>query len=49
MCLINTFEEEFIEDTWSKLSKKVALGISRSVVSLHSKETKGFSLALVYL
>uniref|UniRef100_K3YN17 Uncharacterized protein n=1 Tax=Setaria italica TaxID=4555 RepID=K3YN17_SETIT len=36
MRLINTFEEEFVEDTWSKLSKKVASGISRSVVSLAS-------------
>ncbi|CAO2171045.1 unnamed protein product [Urochloa humidicola] len=36
MCLINTFEEEFVEDTWSKLSKKVASDISRSVVSLAS-------------
>uniref|UniRef100_A0A0A9CVD2 Uncharacterized protein n=1 Tax=Arundo donax TaxID=35708 RepID=A0A0A9CVD2_ARUDO len=36
MRLINTFEEEFAEDTWSKLSKKVASNISRSVVSLAS-------------
>ncbi|CAO2175473.1 unnamed protein product [Urochloa humidicola] len=36
MRLINTFEEEFVEDTWSKLSKKIASDISRSVVSLAS-------------
>jgi hypothetical protein len=36
MRLINTFEEEFVEDTWSKLSKKIALDLSRSVVSLAS-------------
>ncbi|TKW10964.1 hypothetical protein SEVIR_6G203400v4 [Setaria viridis] len=29
MRLINTFEEEFVEDTWSKLSKKVASGEER--------------------
>ncbi|CAO2188131.1 unnamed protein product [Urochloa humidicola] len=34
--LINTFEEEFVEDTWSELSKKIASDISRSVVSLAS-------------
>uniref|UniRef100_A0A0E0HTG5 Uncharacterized protein n=1 Tax=Oryza nivara TaxID=4536 RepID=A0A0E0HTG5_ORYNI len=36
MCLKNTFEEEFAEDTWCKLSKKVALNTSQSVVSLAS-------------
>nr|CAB3446894.1 unnamed protein product [Digitaria exilis] len=36
MRLINNFEEKFVEDTWSKLSKKVASDISRSVVSLAS-------------
>ncbi|CAL5006417.1 unnamed protein product [Urochloa decumbens] len=36
MRLINNFEEEFVEDTWSKLSKKIASDISRSVVSLAS-------------
>ncbi|XP_015694388.1 uncharacterized protein LOC102722405 isoform X2 [Oryza brachyantha] len=36
MQLKNTFEEEFAEDTWCKLSKKVALNTSRSVVSLAS-------------
>ncbi|CAD6335761.1 unnamed protein product [Miscanthus lutarioriparius] len=38
MRLINTFEEEFIEDTWIKLSKKVASGISRSVASFKGEE-----------
>ncbi|XP_039792497.1 uncharacterized protein LOC120658313 isoform X3 [Panicum virgatum] len=36
MHLVNTFEEEFVEDTWCKLSKKVASDTSRSVVSLAS-------------
>ncbi|XP_066167861.1 uncharacterized protein [Oryza sativa Japonica Group] len=36
MRLKNTFEEEFAEDTWCKLSKKVALNTSQSVVSLAS-------------
>ncbi|KAF8693428.1 hypothetical protein HU200_038822 [Digitaria exilis] len=36
MRLINNFEEKFVEDTWSKLSKKVASNISQSVVSLAS-------------
>jgi hypothetical protein len=36
MRLINTFEEEFVEDTWSKISKKIALDLSQSVVSLAS-------------
>ncbi|CAL4961925.1 unnamed protein product [Urochloa decumbens] len=40
MCLINTFEEEFVEDAWSKLSNKVASDISRSVVSLASFKEK---------
>uniref|UniRef100_A0A0D3GIN7 Uncharacterized protein n=1 Tax=Oryza barthii TaxID=65489 RepID=A0A0D3GIN7_9ORYZ len=36
MPLKNTFEEEFAEDAWCKLSKMVALNTSRSVVSLAS-------------
>lgn len=36
MHLVNTFEEEFVEDTWCKLSKQVASDTSRSVVSLAS-------------
>jgi len=36
MHLVNTFEEEFVEDTWCKLSEKVASDASRSVVSLAS-------------
>jgi S1-C subfamily serine protease len=43
MHLVNTFEEEFVEDTWCKLSKKVASDTSRSVVSLASfKEDQRF-------
>nr|CAB3450045.1 unnamed protein product [Digitaria exilis] len=40
MRLINNFEEKFVEDTWSKLSKKVASNISQSVVSLASFKGK---------
>ncbi|KAF8712691.1 hypothetical protein HU200_028455 [Digitaria exilis] len=43
MHLVNTFEEEFVEDTWCKLSKKVASDTSRIVVSLASfKEDRRF-------
>ncbi|TVU04879.1 hypothetical protein EJB05_48019 [Eragrostis curvula] len=43
MHLVNTFEEEFVGDTWCKLGKKVASDTSRSVVSLASfKEDQRF-------
>ncbi|KAF2924365.1 uncharacterized protein [Oryza sativa Japonica Group] len=36
MRLVNTFENEFADDIWSKLTKKVASNMSRVVVSLAS-------------
>uniref|UniRef100_A0A0E0LPH0 Uncharacterized protein n=1 Tax=Oryza punctata TaxID=4537 RepID=A0A0E0LPH0_ORYPU len=36
MRLVNTFENEFADDIWSKLTKKVAANMSRIVVSLAS-------------
>ncbi|EER92722.1 hypothetical protein BDA96_01G506300 [Sorghum bicolor] len=36
MRLVNTFENEFPDDIWSKLTKKVAANMSRIVVSLAS-------------
>uniref|UniRef100_A0A0E0I5C0 Uncharacterized protein n=1 Tax=Oryza nivara TaxID=4536 RepID=A0A0E0I5C0_ORYNI len=36
MHLVNTFENEFVDDIWSKVTKKVASNVSRVVVSLAS-------------
>lgn len=45
--MVNTFENEFVDDIWSKLTKKVASNVSRVVVSLAS--FKGNRIVIISL
>ena len=47
MRLVNTFENEFADDIWSKLTKKVAANMSHIVVSLAS--FNGSRIAIILL
>ena len=48
MRLVNTFENEFADDIWSKLTKKVAANMSRIVVSLASFNGNRIAIILLH-